>query len=176
MSGLCGRYKDDGIPYQVDSPFCNVKTNIAVRQSKSLEDREIGNRFAPLWEILAAKLKVLFPEGDDTGTFIVPALNVRSQVLSIKDRRNGVGKPVFKLAPFGNGQVFALTAPDLCVLGIPDDVSQQVISQASTANVCRPPFRLTAFSRPPFFRGFPFRWALQSAFSLARCLTLQDAA
>ena len=28
----------------------------------------------------------------------------------------------------------------------------------------------------PFFRGFPFRWAFQFALSLARCLTLQDAA
>ena len=60
---------------------------------------------------------------------------LRSQVLRIKDRRNGVGKPVFKLAPFGNGQVFTLTAPDLRVPGIPDEVLQQVISQASTANV-----------------------------------------
>ena len=119
-------------------------TAISVSQSDSrshLKDRESGKRFAPLWAILAAKLKVLFPEGDDTGTFIVPALDVRSQVLSIKDRRNGVGKPVFKLAPFGNGQVFAFTAPDLHVPGIPDDALQLVISQAShlaqdrTANV-----------------------------------------
>ena len=135
------RYKDDGIPYEVDSPFCRGRTNITVRQSKSLEDREIGKQFAPLWKVLAKKLKILFPEGDDTGTFIVPALDVRSQVLSIKDRRNGVGKPVFKLAPFGNGQLFDLTAPDLHLPGIPDDVLQQVISQAShlaqnrTANV-----------------------------------------
>ena len=56
----------------------------------------------------------LAPEGDDNGAFIVPALDVRSQILCIKDRRNGVGKPVFKLAPFGNGQIFALTAPHLC--------------------------------------------------------------
>ena len=41
------------------------------------------------------------------------------------------GKSVFKLAPFGNGQVFALTAPDLCVPGIPDEVLQRDISQAS---------------------------------------------
>ena len=88
-----------------------------------------------MWKVLAKKLEDLFPEGDDTGAFIVPALDVRSQVLSIEDRRNGVGTPVFKLAPFGNGRVFALTAPDLCVLGIPDEVLQQVISQASTANV-----------------------------------------
>ena len=130
---------------------------------------------------MADKLKVLFPEGDDTSTFIVPALNIRSQVLSIKDRRNGVGKPVFKLAPFGDGQLFDLTAPDLRVPGIPDDVLQQVISQASTARLCdgrpfaSPLFRRLA-GRGPSFRGFPFRWALQFALSLDRCLTLQDAA
>ena len=39
----------------------------------------------------------LFSDSDDTGTFIVPALTVRSRVLNIEDRRNGVGKPVFKL-------------------------------------------------------------------------------
>ena len=82
----------------------------------------------PLWEVLAEKLKVLFPEGVDTGTFIVPAVNVRSQVLSINNRRNGVGKPVFKLAQFGKEQLFDLTSPDLRVLGIPDDVLQQIIS------------------------------------------------
>ena len=67
--------------------------------------------------------------------FIVPALDARSQVLSIKDRRKGVGKPVFKLAPFGSGQLFALVAPDLCVPSVPGEVLQKVISQASTANV-----------------------------------------
>ena len=81
---------------------------------KSLDDREIGKQFASLWKVLAEHLKVLFPEGDDTGTFIVPALDVRSQVLSIEDRRNGVGKPVFKLAPFGSGQLFILATFDLC--------------------------------------------------------------
>ena len=121
------RYKDDGISFEVD--FCPVRTNIAVRQSKSPEDREIGQRFAPLWKALSTKLRELL--GDDTGTFIVPELNVRSQVLSIKDRRNGVGKQVFKLAPFGNGQLFDLTTPDLRVPGILDDALQQVISQAS---------------------------------------------
>ena len=125
------RYKDDRIPYEIDSPFCYGRTNITVRQSKSLEDREIGRRFAPLWKVLSTKVREFFPEGDDTGTFIVLALNVRSQILSIKDCRNGGGKPVFKLAPFGNGQLFALTAPDLCVPSISDDVLRQVICQAS---------------------------------------------
>ena len=90
-------------------------------ESKSLEDREIGRRFATLEKFCPQKLRELFPEGDDTGTFIVPALDVLSQILSIKDRRKGVGKPVFKLASFGNGQLFDLATPGLCVPGILDD-------------------------------------------------------
>ena len=34
------RYKDDGIPCEIDSPFCCASTTITVRQSRSLEDRE----------------------------------------------------------------------------------------------------------------------------------------
>ena len=122
-------------PMKLTVPFCCVKTTITVRQAKSLEDREIGKRFAPLWRVLADQLKIIFPDGDDEGAFIVPALDARSQVLSIKDRRNGVGKPVFKLALFGSGQLFTLITPDLCVPGISSEVLQRVISQASTANV-----------------------------------------
>ena len=67
---------------------------------------------------MADQLKVLFPDRDDEGAFIIPALDTRSHVLSIKDRRNGVGKPVFKLAPLGSGQTFTLVTPELCVPGI----------------------------------------------------------
>ena len=42
-----------------------------------------------------------FSDRDDTGTFIVFAIDVRSQVHTIKDRRNGVGKPVFQFVQFG---------------------------------------------------------------------------
>ena len=73
--------------------------------------------------------------GDNTKTFIVPALDIRSQVFSIKDRSNGVGKPVFKQALAGNGQVLSLIFLDLHIPGILDDMLQQVISQASAANV-----------------------------------------
>ena len=97
------RYKDDGIPFEIDSPFCSVKTTITVRQSKSIEDPEIGKQFAPVWRELADQLEILFPNRDDEGASIIPALNTRSHVISIKDRRNGVGKPVFKHAPLGSG-------------------------------------------------------------------------
>ena len=129
------RYKDDGIPYEIDSPFCSIKTTIAVRQSRSIEDREIEKQFAPLWRVLTDQLKLLFHDGDDKGAFIVPALDARSHVLSIEDRSNGVGKPVFKLASLGSGQTFTLVAPDLCVPGVSSEMLQRVISQASTANV-----------------------------------------
>ena len=84
---------------------------------------------------MAEQLKILFFDGDDQGAFIVPALDARSQVVSVKDRRNGIGKLVFKLAPFESAQLFTLVALDLCVPGIPGEVLQRVISQASTANV-----------------------------------------
>ena len=85
-----------------------------VRQSKSPEDREIGRRFAPHWEVLVPKLQEIFPDRDAKGSFIVPSLDVRAQILSINDRRNGVGKRVFKLAPPGHDQLFVITAPNLC--------------------------------------------------------------
>ena len=129
------RYRDDGIPHEIDSPFCNAKTNIAVRQSKSLEDREIGKQLAPLWRELADQLKLLFPDGDDEGAFIIPALDARSHVLSIKDRRNRIGKPVLKLAPLGSGQTFDFVSPELSLPGVPPDVLQRVLSQVNKANV-----------------------------------------
>ena len=129
------RYKDDGIHNAINSPFCCTKTHIIVRQSKSIEDREIGKQFAPLWRELADQLRVFFPDGDDEGAFIIPALDARSQVLSIKDRRNGIGKPVFKLASLGSGQAFTLVAPELSVPGIPPEVLQRVLSQANKVNV-----------------------------------------
>ena len=44
----------------------------------------------------------------------MPSLDARAQVLNIYDRRNGVGKRVFKLAPPGHDQMVAITAPRVC--------------------------------------------------------------
>ena len=90
----------------------------------------------PLWQALADQLEILFPDGDDEGAFIITALDTRSQVLSIKDRRNGVGKPVFKLAPLGGGQTFILVAPGLSVPGISHEVLQWVLSLSSQQASC----------------------------------------
>ena len=80
---------------------------------------------------LADQLKVLFLDGDDEGAFIIPALDTRSHVLSIKDRRNGIDKRVFKLALLGSGQTFAFVSHELSVPNIPPDVLQRVLSQAN---------------------------------------------
>ena len=86
--------------------------------------------FAPLWEVLAPKLQEFFPEHDTECNFVVPALDFRAQVLSMYDRRNGVGKPVFRLAPFGHEQRFLVIAPDLCEPHITDDVLRQLAGEA----------------------------------------------
>ena len=83
------------------SPFSNISTTILVRQAKSPEYRETGRRFALLWEVLVPKLREIFLGGDAKGNFIVTSLDARAPVLSIYDRRNRVGKLVFKLAPPG---------------------------------------------------------------------------
>ena len=103
---------------------------------------------------MAEKLEALFPDGDDTGSFIVLALDVRSHFLSIKDCGNGVGKPVFKLAPLGNGQVFALTAPDLHVPGIPDVATGHLSSQHGHCVLAAP--------SPPHFSA---AWRVEAPFS-----------
>ena len=105
---IVARFEDDGIPYAMNSPLCCTNSTITVRQYRSIEDREIGKQFVPLWRELADQLKVLFPDGDDEGVFFLPALDARSQILSIKDSRNGIGKLVFKFAPLGSGQTLLL--------------------------------------------------------------------
>ena len=98
------RYKDVGIPYEIDSSFCNVKqlllsanpNHLKTGRSESNlrlcgECWQNSSKFSSLKEMMKV---------DDEGAFIVPAHDARSQVLSIKDRRNGVGKPVFKTCTF----------------------------------------------------------------------------
>ena len=84
----------------------------------------------------------------------------------ITDRRNGVGKLVF--APLGTEQMFDLIAPDLCLLGIPNDVCDKSLCKPGLRlRMARPmcdgrpfassPFRCLA-SRGLPFRGFPVWW------------------
>ena len=104
---------------------------------------------------LADHLKVLFLDGDDEGVFIIPALDARSQILSIKDRRNGIGKP-----------------------GISPEVLQR-FSLKLTGLMCdgrslaSPLFRRLA-GRGAFFCGFPFRSVLHFVVYLIRGVALHE--
>ena len=93
-----GLYKDGGIPVKL-TVCSKEKTTISVRQSKSLEDREIGEAICAFVESVGRTAQNSFLDGDDRGAFIVPALDARSQVLSIKNRSNGVGKKNVQTCP-----------------------------------------------------------------------------
>ena len=120
--------------------------------------------FVPLWRELADQLKILFPDGDDEGAFIIPALDTRSHVLSIKDRRNGVGKLVFKLAPLGSGQTYTFVHL-ICLFLVFLLKCYNGFSLKPTGLMCDGrPLALRAFSPPggsnAFLCGFQFRWVL----------------
>ena len=140
-----------------------------------LKTRKFWKQFAPLWKVWAWKLKVLFPERDDTGTFIVPAPDVRAQVLSIKERRNCVRSKYSNLFHMETDSCLLLLLL-ICVFL----VFQMECCNRSSLKPEWPmcdgrPFASPLFcrlaGRGPFFSGFPFRWALQLTVSLARCLT-----
>ena len=129
------RYKDDGIPYAINSHLCCTNQISLSANPNQLKTERLEKQFAPLWRELADQLNVLFPDGDDEGAFIIPALDARSHVLSVKDRRNGVGKLVFKLASLCSGQAFTLVTLELPVPGVSPEVLQRVLSRASTATM-----------------------------------------
>ena len=116
------RCKDDGIPKKLLVHFAIPVPISWCAIPNHLKIDKIGRRFAPIWKMLSANLQEIFPERDVKGTFIVPALEVRSHILSIFDRRNGVGKLVFKLAPPRHEHLLDLTASDLCEPSISVDV------------------------------------------------------
>ena len=115
-------------PYEIDTFLCTSKTIIFVRHSRSIEERETGKQFMPQWRAFADELRTLVPEGDDKGSFVVPALDTRSQVLSIKDRRNSLWKTCVD-------RTFVLVSPDLYIPRVSDEVLQRVLTRASGPRV-----------------------------------------
>ena len=61
--------------------------------------RLVGRRSAPLWRILDELLRNNFMDND----IIVPSIDVRSDALSIADKKGGVVLPLFKFAFVGYG-------------------------------------------------------------------------
>ena len=80
-------------------------------------------------ESVNEKLEVLFPEGDDTGSFIVLRLAPVHRFLASRIEETALQNLCSNL-PLWKRTVVCIIAPDLCVPG-----EVQVISQASTANV-----------------------------------------
>ena len=79
-----------------------------------------------------AKLQEIFPDRDATKVISLFQPLMNGHILSENDRRNGVGKPVFRLAPLGHEQLFSVIAPNLCEPYISDAVPQQIVNEACT--------------------------------------------
>ena len=122
---FAARYKDDGIPYAVESPFCKFQYQYhgPPVQEKLEDDLCLFGKIWPhgyksSFQNLMLKIPSLSP-------------HLTTGHINILDRRNGVGKPIFKLAPPRHEQLFDLAARGLCEPSIPDDVQRQVICQAN---------------------------------------------
>ena len=129
------RYKDDVSPVQLAVPFAAPIQISQCVNPDQLKTERLENNLRPCGENWLTNSKFSSLMEMTKVLSIIPALDARSHVLSIKDRRNGVGKPEFKLVSLGNGQLFALVAPDLCVPGILGEVLQRILSQTNKANV-----------------------------------------
>ena len=121
------RYEDDGIHFEIDSPFCSVKTTISARRTKSLEDWE-GQQFAFVEKV------------------------GRPQISASRIDRNGVGNLCSNLLLLEARNLFALVSPDMNVPCIFRGVLQRHVSQTNMANVRWPPFASPLF-RPLAGRG-----------------------
>ena len=172
------RSKDDGLTYDIDSPFCNVSTHNTVGQSKSVEDREIGRRFVLVWKVLSTKLQEIFQ-------------NVMLKLFSLSPHLTYVHKSsAFRIAgPCGKTQFSNLLRLEtnrclisvllIYVLGI-RNVLQRVILQASQQArnqhghcVMAAPFASSPF-RPPGESRLLFSRFLSvvAFFNFAICLAL----
>ena len=84
---------------------------------------------------MADELKILFPDGDDEGAFIITGLTPAHKPSALRIEETWLENQCSNLPLFGNRQLFALVSPDLSVPGVSPEVLQRVLSQASTANV-----------------------------------------
>ena len=175
-------YKDDGIS------LCNFYSPFLLHQYKYLcppiqinwrpERLESNVRLCgENW--LNHQINVLFPDRDDEGAFIIPALDTRSHVPQHQRSQKRSWKTGGQACSSGSGQLFTLVALDMCVLGVSGEVLQRVISQAKQVNVWWPPFASSPCCRlacrGALFCGFPFRWFLHFALSLTRSIIVHVA-
>ena len=122
------------------------------------------------FKVSAEQLKILFLEGDDSGAFVVPALDARVQVLSMRIEETVWGNQCFIWLRYEADSCLPLLLL-ICVSLVSQMVccNRSSLKPASWLRTVRP-----MCDGPPAFSplGFPFRWALQFTVSLARCLIL----
>ena len=137
-----------------------------------------AKQFAPLWRELADHHKVLFPDGDDEGVFIISALDARSQILSIKNRRNGIGKRFSNLLHLEADNLLPLLRL-ICVslvflLKFCNGFSLKLTGLMCDGRPLASPLFSRLAGRGAIFCGFPFRWVLHFVVFLIRGVALHE--
>ena len=113
-------------------PFAASKQLLLSANPKQLKNERLENNLRLCGESWLTNSKFYsLIDMTTVHSFIIPALDTRSHVLSIQGRRSSVEKPVFKLAPLGSGQTFTLVTPELSVTGVSLDVLQRVLAQSN---------------------------------------------
>ena len=171
------RYEDDGIPYEINSPFCSVTTTITVRQSKSLEDRELVSNLRPCGErwLISSKfsslmmMKVHLSSQRSTPAHQSSASRIEETGLENLCSNLPLLEADSSLLLLHLTCVFLVFLVKCCN-GFSLKPTRPLCDGRSLASpLCR---RLAG--RGAFFSGFPFRWVLRFVLSLTRCLTVQD--
>ena len=174
------RYKDDGIPCEIDSPFFCAQTTITVHQSKSLEDQEIGKQFAPLWRggrqinskfsSLMEMMKVPLLSLHSVPVHKFSVLRIEEMVLE-HQCSNWPLLDADSCLPLLHLTCVFLVFLTKCCNRSSLKPAQPMCDGRPFAS---PLFRRLA-GRGALFCGFPFRWVLHFVLSLTRSVTVHDA-
>ena len=175
------RYKDDGLSYEIYIPFCCAKTSITVRQSKSLEDREIGKQFAPLWNSVERSDQNSLPWWRWRRCIYRPsARRPLTSASALRIEETVLENLCSNLLLWKWTVVYPCCTWHVCswcfwwsvATGhLSSHTGQCVLAALSPPRLFLPP---GLSSRP--FCSFPFRWFLHFALSLTRGVIVHDAA
>ena len=141
------------------------------------EDRDIGNQFAPLWRELAAQLKIIFPDGDDEGAFIVQALDACHKSLASRIEETASGNLCSNLCPLEVDSCLPLLHLNcmflVFVVKCCNGLSLKPARPMCDGRPFTSPLLRRLAGRGFFFRGFPFSmvFALCALFDSKRYYT-----
>ena len=156
------RCRDHGLSCSVDSPFCNTSATILVRHSKSPEDREIGRRFAPLWEVHKNISVNMIPKAISSIQPLISGHKSSTYTLAETELENQFFG--FTLGKIKDSMSLLLVCASLVSL-MRCCVNLQV-KQAIRLRIARQLCLFAAWRVEAFFCGVPFWWHLQVAFYL----------